>query len=184
MFYNNLTLERLRVIKNDKNFFKGVGSINISGKSVHYKVKSRKDLLIIIEHFNKYPLCTSNFISFMYFSKVYDLRGQKLHTNVKGFLLLASFVNKLNKPLSASLSKRLSALGVLPAVELEFPVINRNPSLNSFWVSGFVTGEGSFTNFTRTRKNTQNETVKDLTLVMEVSQDSKDGYILIKTILG
>lgn len=112
MFYNNLTLERLRVIKNDKNFFKGVGSINISGKSVHYKVKSRKDLLIIIEHFNKYPLCTSNFISFMYFSKVYELIGQKLHTNVKGFLLLASFVNKLNKPLSASLSKRLSALGV------------------------------------------------------------------------
>ena len=120
----------------------------------------------------------------MYFSKVYELIGQKLHTNVKGFLLLASFVNKLNKPLSASLSKRLSALGVLPAVELEFPVLNRNPSLNSFWVSGFVKGEGSFTNFTRTRKNTQNETVKDLTLVMEVSQDSKDGYILIKTILG
>ena len=88
----------------------------------------------------------------MYFSKVYELIGQKLHTNVKGFLLLASFVNKLNKPLSASLSKRLSALGVLPAVELEFPVINRNPSLNSFWVSGFVTGEGSLTNFTRTRK--------------------------------
>lgn len=88
----------------------------------------------------------------MYFSKVYDLRGHKLHTNVKGFLLLASFVNKLNKPLSTSLSERLSVLGVLPAVELEFPVINRNPSLNSFWVSGFVTGEGSLTNFTRTRK--------------------------------
>ena len=164
--------------------FFGTGSITINKDTVNYQVTSMKDMLSVIEHFNKYPLCTSNFISFMYFSKVYELIGQKLHTNVKGFLLLASFVNKLNKPLSASLSKRLSALGVLPAVELEFPVINRNPSLNSFWVSGFVTGEGSFTNFTRTRKNTQNETVKDLTLVMEVSQDSKDGYILIKTILG
>lgn len=114
----------------------------------------------------------------MYFTKVYDLIGQKLHTNVKGFLQLASLINKLNRPLSASLTKSLSTLGVLPDVELESPGINRNPSLNPFWISGFITGEGSFTYFTRTRNNSKNETVKDFTLVMEVSQDSKDGYIL------
>jgi LAGLIDADG endonuclease len=99
---------------------------------VHYKVRSRKDLLIIIEHFNKYPLCTSKFINFMYFTKVYDLIGQKLHTNVKGLLQLASLINKLNRPLSASLTKSLSTLGVLPDVDLESPGINRNPSLNPF----------------------------------------------------
>ena len=141
-------------------------------------------------------------ISFVIFTKIYDLIGKKLHTNVEGFLELASLVNKLNKPLSTSLMEKLSLLGILPNVsprvakqpsgshwpraasqpganvELDLPVINKNPDLNPFWISGFITGEGSFTYFTKTRKNSKNETVKDLTLVIEVSQDSKDGYIL------
>nr|YP_009517188.1 LAGLIDADG homing endonuclease [Blastosporella zonata]AYE93107.1 LAGLIDADG homing endonuclease [Blastosporella zonata] len=157
-----------------------MGSINISGYFVHYKVRSRKDLSIIIEHFNKYPLCTSKKINFMVFTKIYELIGHKLHTDVNGFLQLASLINKLNKPLSASLTEELSILGELPDVELESPVINRNPDLKPFWISGFITGEGTFTYFTRIRKKSKNETVKDFTLVMvvSVSLDSKDGYIL------
>lgn len=122
----------LELLKTIQSFFKGVGSITISGNSAHYKVRSRKDLLIIIEHFNKFPLHTSKMINFMYFTKVYDLIGQKLHTNVNGFLQLASLINKLNRPLSASLTESLSELGVLPNMELESPVININPSLNPF----------------------------------------------------
>ena len=114
----------------------------------------------------------------MIFTKIYDLIGQKLHTDVAGFLELASLVNKLNKPLSTSLMEKLSSLWILPNVELDLPEINKNPDLNPFWISGFITGEGSFTYFTRTRKNSKNETVKDYTLVIEVSQDSKDAYIL------
>ena len=72
----------------------------------------------------------------------------------------------------------MSKLGILPNVELKLPVINRNPNLNPFWISGLTTGEGSVTYFTRTRKNSKNETVKDFTLVMEVAQDSKDGVYL------
>lgn len=127
-------LKDLELLKTIQYFFKGVGIISISDKFVHYRVRSRKDLLIIIDHFNKYPLHTSKMINFFYFSKVYNLMGQKLHTNVKGFLQLASLINKLNKPLSASLTDSISKLGVLPNVkeELELPVINRNPSLNPF----------------------------------------------------
>lgn len=172
-------MKDLELIKIIKTFFKEVGSINISGNSVHYKVRSRKDLLIIIEHFNKYPLCTSKFINFFYFSKVYDLIGHKFQTNVNGFLQLVSIINKLNRPLSPSLIESLSTLGALPAVNFEPPIISNNPSLNPFLISGFITGEGSFTYFTRVRNNSKNEKVRDFTLVMEVSQDNKDGYILI-----
>lgn len=177
-FIITLHAKDLKLLKLIRKFFKEVGNITTSGDFVHYKVRSRKDLSIIIEHFNKYPLHTSKMISFVYFTKIYDSIGQKLHTNVNGFLQLASLINRLNKSLSASLMENLSKLGVLPNVELESPVINRNPDLNLFWISGFITGEGSFTYFTRTRKNSKNETVKDYTLVIEVSQDSKDGYIL------
>lgn len=74
----------------------------------------------------------------MIFTKIYDLIGQKLHTNVEGFLELASLVNKLNKPLSTSLMEKLSSLGILPNVELDLPEINKNPDLNPFWISGFI----------------------------------------------
>jgi hypothetical protein len=38
--------------------FKGVGKIYIHGSSVYYQVISFKDFLVIINHFDKYPLLT------------------------------------------------------------------------------------------------------------------------------
>lgn len=102
----------------------------------------------------------------------------KAHLNVKGFLKLVSLINKLNKPLTKTTLDKLSYLGVLPNVEFEAPVLNKNAELDSNWVSGFITGEGSFTYFTRTRKNSKGDSVRDYTLAMEVSQDSKDWFIL------
>lgn len=66
----------------------------------------------------------------------------------------------------------------MPNVEFEVPVINKNINLNPNWISGFITGEGSFTYFTRSRVNKDKNIIKDYTLAMEVSQDSKDWFIL------
>jgi len=77
------------LLKIIKKFFNDVGTINVSDNLVYYKVRYVKDLSTIISHFNKYPLCTSKIINFVIFTKVYDLIGQKYHTNVKGFLELA-----------------------------------------------------------------------------------------------
>lgn len=98
--------------------------------------------------------------------------------SINGFLRLVALVNRLNRPLSDSTLDKLSKLGILPNVKFEPPVLNKNISLNPHWISGFITGEGSFTYFTRTRKNSKGNIVKDYTLAMEVSQDSKDLFIL------
>ncbi|KAG0122706.1 homing endonuclease, partial [Tuber indicum] len=45
-------------------------------------------------------------------------------------------------------------------------------------ISGFIVGEGCFTYFTRSRVNSKGNRVKDYTIVMEVSQDNKDLFIL------
>jgi hypothetical protein len=50
--------------------------------------------------------------------------------------------------------------------------------LNPWWISGFATGEGSFTYFTRTRVNSEGKTVKDYSLVFEISQRTQDLHIL------
>ena len=88
-FIITLHLKDLELLKTIKKFFNDAGSINISGNFVHYKVRSRKDLPVIIEHFHKYPLCTSKLVNFMIFTKIYDLIGEKVHTSVDGFLQLA-----------------------------------------------------------------------------------------------
>lgn len=104
--------------------------------------------------------------------------GHKVHTNVSGFLKLVSLINKLNKPTASSVLDKLSYLGVLPVVEFESPILNKNPNLDPYWIAGFITAEGSFTYFTRTRTNSKGNSVKDYTLAMEVSQNSKDWFIL------
>lgn len=82
-------------------------------------MRYRKDLQVFNNHFNNYPLKTSKVINFAYFCEIFNLIGYKTHTNVKGFLLLLSLINKLNKPLSSTSLDKLSYLGVLPYVGFE-----------------------------------------------------------------
>jgi hypothetical protein len=147
----------------------------MSGEKIaRYRVRSKEELRTIISHFKQYPLRTSKVISFAYFCEIFNLIDSKTHLTVDGFLKLVSLTNKLNKPLTKTTLDKLSYLGVLPNVEFEAPVLDKNIELDSNWISGFITGEGSFTYFTRTRKSSAGNTVKDYTLAMEVSQDSKD----------
>lgn len=159
-------------------FFK-VGNVTLSGSNLaRYRVRSREELKVIIDHFKKYPLRTTKAINFAYFCEIFNEIGNKTHTSIHGFLRLVALVNMLNKPLSDLTLNKLSNLGILPNVEFKPPVLNKNISLNPQWISGFIAGEGSFTYFTRTRKNSKGDIVKDYTLAMEVSQDSKDLFIL------
>lgn len=100
-----------------------------------------------------------------------------------GFLKLVSLTNKLNKPLTKTTLDKLSYLGVLPNVEFEAPVLDKNIELDSNWISGFITGVGGgvlshILQELLRWKNSAGNTVKDYTLVIEVSQNSKDWFIL------
>lgn len=164
--------------------FFGVGSVSTVGdKVVRYRVRSREGLQVIISHFNKYPLQTSKRMNFISFCNILDLMNQKYHSNIEGFLKLASLINKLNNPLSKSLVDKLVILGKLPDIgselicqNCEYNLLTEN--LNPWWISGFTTGEGSFTYFTRNRKKANNEIVKDYTLAYEVGQRSDSLYTL------
>ncbi len=47
-------------------------------------------------------------------------------------------------------------------------------SLNPFWISDFVTEEGSFTYFKKTRVNSKGKITKDYSFIFEVSQRKLD----------
>lgn len=127
---------------------------------VYYRVRSKKELSVIIKHFDHYPLCTSKYINYLYFREILKLSNSKIHKSAEGFLTLVSLINKLNKPLSDLMLKNFSNLGELPKLEIFIPNVNKDPDLNPYWISGFITGEGSFTYFTRTRENSKKPSFK------------------------
>ena len=163
-----------------KNFF-SVGTILIYKNTAQYRIRNKEELRIIIKHFNEYPLYTSKSINFLYFCEILNLMDQKQHTNVTGFLKLASLINKLNNPLSESLLEKLAPLGIIPSVELELSSVeslNIKDKLDPWWISGFATDESSFTFFTRKRQKAAGDVVKDYTLVFEMGQKSDNIYLL------
>jgi LAGLIDADG endonuclease len=169
----------LELLNRINNFF-SVGIVSEVGiKGAQYRVRSRSDLNVIITHFNKYPLQTTKILNYIYFCEILNFINKRVHTNISGFLKLVSLINRLNKPISESLLSKLSQLGSIPYIEFEIsPSIINTENLNPFWISGFVTGEGSFTYFTKTRINSIGETVKDYSLIFEVSQRTQDLHIL------
>lgn len=163
-----------------KNFF-SVGSVSTVGKDLaRFRVRSRSELQVIISHFKDYPLQTTKAINFAYFCEILNLINQKAHTNISGFLRLASLINRLNKPLSESLLAKLAQLGPLPNVEFKTSdfLYLRGVTLNPYWIAGFATGEGSFTYFTRKRITSKGEEVKDYTLAFEIGQRTQDLHVL------
>lgn len=180
-FIITLHKKDIELLKKIQLFF-GVGSVSTVGnKFARYRVRSRQDLKTIILHFERYPLQTTKVLSFTSFCKILEDMNNKLHTKVEGFLKLLSLINKLNNPLSESLLEKLASLGQIPDMDLELysvESLNLNNKLNPWWISGFATGEGCFSYFTRKRENAAGNRVKDYTLAFEIGQKNDNLYVL------
>jgi len=115
-----------------------VGKIRINGiNSVEYE--SIKELQVIVDHFNIYPLVTAKASEFIIFKSCFDIIKQREHLTEKGFLKLIGLKSSLNWGLSDSLKESFPNVPVIIRPEYKF-----NGIPDSFWVSGFISGDGSF----------------------------------------
>lgn len=66
-----------------KNYLGGIGNIYLSKNKdiVTYIVSSKKDLEILIIHFNSFPLLSQKAADYQLFKKVFDLMSIKAHLN-------------------------------------------------------------------------------------------------------
>jgi len=66
-------------LKNIKSYFNNIGKLYIddSRSTIHLQVTSVKDLKIIIDQFDKYPLKTKKLADYILFSPPASLRGAK-----------------------------------------------------------------------------------------------------------
>ena len=125
----------LEAIKNSL----GVGNISKSSKTVIFAVDSIKEIPVNLNHFDNYPLLTQKLSDYLIFKECFKII--KDHLSEKGLLELISLKSSLNLGLPANLKLAFPNVIAKDRPQYKFKGIsNRNP----FWISGFVSGEGSF----------------------------------------
>ena len=125
-------MEKIRV------YFKGVGNISKDKEdSIQYQVSSIKDLAIIIEHFDNFPLITHKLADYILFKQAFNLINRKEHISLSGLQSLVAIKASIN-------------LGLSDALKAAFPASNGRPLIidqkikDPNWLVGFVEGEGCF----------------------------------------
>ena len=94
----------------------GVGKIYKHGKdSLDLRVSSLKNIRVVINHFDKYPLITKKFADYLLFKQAVKLVEQKEHLTKEGLLKLVSIKASLNLGLSEKFKE--SFPGVIPAAK-------------------------------------------------------------------
>ena len=95
-----------------KNFF-NVGKIFVKNDdSIQYSVQSIKDLAIIIEHFDRYPLLSQKLADYELFKKAFYIIKNKEHLTTEGLNKIMSIKASMNLGLSEEL--KTAFLDVLP----------------------------------------------------------------------
>lgn len=75
-----------------------MGAINKIGKyMVHFQISNLKELALIIEHFNKYPLLSYKAVDYNLFKQAFYLISAKEHLTSEGLIKLLSLKASLNK---------------------------------------------------------------------------------------
>ena len=168
--------EREKILLEEiKNFCHHVGSIYKHGsQSLQFKVKSIKNLVVIINHFDKFPLNTKKFADYKLLEQAFKLIQCQEHLTVEGLKKILSIKASMNWGLSDELKEAFP--DIIPA---ERPIVTNIEILDSYWLAGFTSAEGCF--LVSIFKATTNigETVK---LIFGVSQHSRDK-ILIKSFI-
>ena len=131
-----------------KQFFNNIGSIGKSGDMVYYSVSKIDDLInIIIPHFSNYPLITQKAADFLLFKKVVYLIKNKEHLTNEGFKKITEIKSFMNIWIQSENKKKsniqIEQIKSIKGKELR-PIINTNSIPHPFWITGFVSGEGTF----------------------------------------
>ena len=129
-------------------FSLGIGKIYVQGKQgIQFRVESKKELLILIEHFYKYPLMTRKSQDFICFRKaIFFLIINKEHLTKEGMLKLVSLKALIGKGLKNELNTAFPHL--VSANELGISDLTLSMwsdlKLDPNWFAGFTSAEGCF----------------------------------------
>nr|UPX01804.1 LAGLIDADG endonuclease [Fusarium cortaderiae] len=169
-FQIKLDIRDLSLLEEIKIYFNNTGSINTSNKECVYKVRSLKDISIIISHFDKYNLITQKKADFELFKLIINKLNSQEHLSYEvGATVLQEIISiraSMNLGLSSSVKEDFPH--IIPVIR---PLIENMVIPHPEWMAGFVSGEGSFSVYTTSDD-------KYVSLSFRVSQHNKDKQLL------
>jgi hypothetical protein len=127
------------ILENIKSYF-GVGQIYEQDSLADvFKVQSVKDLKVIIDHFDKYPLITQKRGDYLIFKEVIGMVAKKEHLTREGLDKIVALKASLNKGLPDKLKAAFPNV-----VSINRPLVKLPLSINPYWLAGFIEAEGCF----------------------------------------
>ena len=151
-----------RTLKTGKIYKHGVDSIQ-------YRVSSLKNLQIITDHFDSYPLITQKRADYLLFKQAITIIKNKEHSSIKGLLRLVGIKATLNWGLSDKFKESFPLAKPVARPSVIYNSLNvKIKNLN--WIRGFIEAEGSFQVITQNNRN--------VSLRFSLTQHIKDEELL------
>lgn len=120
----------------------GVGKLHKHGKnSVEYRVESIKDLQVIVDHFDKYPLISAKVSDYILFKKAFYIIKLQEHLTKEGLLKLIVIKSSLNLGITTNIKEAFPNWKENKVIRPEY-IFRGIPDPN--WIAGFSSGDGSF----------------------------------------
>lgn len=133
----NVHLKDKQLLKEIQSFFK-VGNVRQGDNNCQFVVTSLKDLEVIIDHFDNYPLISQKYSDYHLFKLAFELVKNKEHLTKEGLNKLISIKSSSNLGLNDRLKE------VFPNVIAIARPLVKDRVINPNWMAGFIDGEGCF----------------------------------------
>jgi len=149
-----------------------VGSItNHRYDSIHYRVQTVENLIVIVNHFDKYPLITKKWADYQLFKQVLMLIQNKEHLTMEGLSKIVAIKASMNNGLPDELKAAFP--NIIPAPR---PLIESIEIKDSAWLAGFIEAEGCFQ--VLIQKSSFTKIGLSVSLRFTLTQHSRDEQLL------
>jgi len=153
-----------------KSYFK-VGHIHKDREYSVYKISSREDLSILVDHFRNYPLRTQKFADYVIFKQILDVINCKAHLTKEGLQEIVNLRAFLNKGLPLELNKAFPETIPVPR-----PLVNDQEIKEPYWLAGFTSGDGCF--MVKVSKSRLYKAGGQVSLLYILTQHSRDSKLM------
>lgn len=171
--------EKYRALLEQVNDFFGVDNIYQQGpQSIIFQVCSIKDLKIIFNHFNKFPMVTEGCADYLLFKQAYNLMIRKEHLTFSGLHKNSSH-KSFNESIDwGGLSDELKK--AFPDVEpVSRPIVQNKLIPDPEWLAGFTCAEGCYSIAVYKAKTNTGEAIK---LQFIITQHARDEQLILNMI--
>lgn len=136
---------------------------------MQYRVSSLKNLQIIIDHFDNYPLISQKRADYLLFKQAIAIIKNKEHLSMEGIIKLVEIKATLNWGLSDKFKESFPTAKAIIRPSIKYNTSNiKIKNLN--WIRGFTDAEGSFQVIIQNNKN--------VSLRFSLTQHIKDEKLL------